>query len=423
MKLGLIAFGIFTADVSATLAADQTCGPPALKSDGLAVADAEAEGFDNSALCTLLQTVTSDPNNLHSLLILRHGKLVAELYKPGVDRTLYSLWGTRRIFNAETLHDMRSTSKSIVGLLYGILLARGEVPPLETSVASLYPDERISDADQKRAIRIRDLLTMSSGLAWEEASPVHRLSGMSDELGLLWRKEPFPYVFSFPVTARPGTAFTYSGGATALLANIMTRQTGKDLRALAGDLLFHPLGITDWQWSSTLRGEPFAAAGLRLTPRDLMKIGVVLSDHGRWQGRQIVPADWIADATLPHMSAGPRDGYGYQFWTRTIPWKGKSLEAAATVGNGGQSIVMVPGLDLVVVTTAGNYGEIEGLELVRGIAEEVVETVREAPLAEHRKSLEKRKAGRLRPASHLRKSFSPYLISGKMLSIDFFASP
>lgn len=376
VRLGLIAFGMFTAEAAPTLAADPSCAPPALKRDGLSVGNADAEGFDGTALCALLRSVTAEPNNLHSLLVLRHGKLVAELYKPGVDRTLYSLWGARRTFNADTLHDMRSTSKSIVSLLYGILLARGEVPPLATSVASLYPDEQISDADQKRAISIRDLLTMSSGLEWEEASPVHKLSGLSDELGLLWRKEPFPYVFSFPVTEQPGTVFTYSGGATALLADIMTRQTGKDLRTLAGDLLFEPLGIIDWQWTATLRGVPFAAAGLRLTPRDLMKIGVMLANHGRWRGRQIVPADWIANTTRPRISAGPRDGYGYQFWTRTVIWKDKTLEAAATVGNGGQSMVMVPGLDLVVVTTAGNYGEIEGLDLVRGIAEEVVRTVR-----------------------------------------------
>ncbi|KQW29464.1 hypothetical protein ASE36_13640 [Rhizobium sp. Root274] len=375
VRLGFIAFGMFIASAGRTFAADPSCAPPAAMSDGLAVGNAEAEGFDGSALCTLLQRVTIEPNNLHSLLVLRHGKLVAELYKPGVDRTLYSLWGTRRRFDAETLHDMRSTSKSMVGLLYGILLARGEVPPLETSVASLYPDEQISEADQKRKIRIRDLLTMSLGLAWEEASPVHQLASMSDELGLLWRAEPFPYVFSFPVTEPPGTVFTYSGGATALLADIMTRQTGKDLRALAGDLLFEPLGITDWQWSATLRGQPFAAAGLRLKPRDLMKIGVMLTDRGRWQGHQIVPAAWIADATRSQISAVPRDGYGYQFWTRTLSWHGKSLEAAATVGNGGQSMVMVPGLDLVVVTTAGNYGQIEGLDLVRGIAEQVAGTV------------------------------------------------
>ncbi|NBB46668.1 serine hydrolase [Rhizobium sp. CRIBSB] len=376
VRLAMIAFGMFAADAATTLAANPSCAQPALKSDGLMVGDPEAEGFDRDRLCALLKAVTNDPNNLHSLLVLRHGRLVTELYKPGTDRTIYSLWGTRRTFNADTLHDMRSTSKSIVGLLYGILLARGEVASLETSVASLYPEEQISDADQKRAIGIRDLLTMSTGLQWEEASPVHRLSGLSDELGLLWRKEPFPYVFSFPVTDEPRAVFTYSGGATALLADIMTRQTGKDLRRLAGDLLFEPLGITDWQWTATLRGEPFAAAGLRLTPRDLLKIGAMLSDHGRWQGRQIVPADWIVGATRPQISAGPRDGYGYQFWTRNVTWRGKSLEAAATVGNGGQSMVMIPGLDLVVVTTAGNYGEIEGLELVRGIVEEVVETVR-----------------------------------------------
>lgn len=373
---GLIAFGIFAAGVAPMMAAEPSCALPTLKSDGLAVSHAEAEGFDEDALCALLQTAMSEPNNLHSLLVLRHGKLVAELYKPGADRSLYSVWGRHRTFDAETLHDMRSTSKSVVGLLYGILLARGEVPPLESSVASLYPNEQISGADQKRAISIRDLLTMSLGLQWEEASPVHRQSGMSDELGLLWRKEPFPYVFGFPVVADPGQAFVYSGGATALIADIMTRQTGKDLSALAGDLLFNPLGITDWQWSSTLKGTPFAAAGLRLTPRALVKIGAMLLDHGRWQGQQIVPADWITEATRPHISAGARDGYGYQFWTRTLNWHGKSLEAAATVGNGGQSMVMIPGLDLIVVTTAGNYGQIEGLEMVRQIADEVVQTTR-----------------------------------------------
>ena len=107
-----------------------------------------------------------------------------------------------------------------------------------------------------------------------------------------------------------------------------------------------------------------------------MKIGQMLLDHGKWKGRQIVPAAWIAQATKTHIVAGPSDGYGYQFWTREVRWRGERLAAAATVGNGGQTLLIVPDLDLAIVTTAGNYGSLEGLNLVRDIEQKIVETVR-----------------------------------------------
>jgi CubicO group peptidase (beta-lactamase class C family) len=350
------------------------CVAPAERGDGLTVGTPAEMRFDASALCALLSGVARGGDNIHSVLVLRHGRLVAELYLPGRDQTIWSLWKTHTGFGPDSLHDMRSTTKSVVALLYGILLARGDVPALDTSVASLYPGIAVPGRGEKAAIRIRDLMTMSAGLAWQEASPVRRLMGPSDELGLLWRTDPYGYVFSFRAESKPGTQFVYSGGATALIADIMTRSTGRDLIEIARSELFEPMGIDGWTWTRNLWGKPLAAAGLRLKPRDLARIGLMLLDRGRWQGRQLVPAAWISEATRPHISAGPDDAYGYQFWTRDVNWHGTRVHAAATVGNGGQTLVVVPSLDLAIVTTAGNYGTLEGLKRVRDLEQEIIET-------------------------------------------------
>jgi CubicO group peptidase (beta-lactamase class C family) len=354
----------------------EPCAEPAALGDGLVPQDAAVAGFDKPALCQIIDEARARGANIHSVLVLRRGRLVAEAYMSGTDETIWSLWGGRKDLGPASLHDMRSTTKSIVGLLYGILLAKRQVPNLETPVASLYPRQRGIAGSAKAAIRIRHLMTMSSGLAWEEASPVHRVAGVSDELGLLWRTDPYPYVFGFDVVAAPGQTFVYSGGATTMIADIMVQATGKPLLEIAQAQLFGPLGIEGWSWSKNLWGTPLAAAGLRLKPRDLVKIGQMLLDHGKWQGRQVVPTSWIEDATRTQIAAGPRDGYGYQFWTREVKWRGRRLPAAATVGNGGQTLLIVPDLDLAVVTTAGNYGSLEGLEQVRAVEQAIVETVR-----------------------------------------------
>ena len=357
-------------------AADDSCAPPRRLNDGIAIGAPAEAGLDASALCALLKEVAARKQNVHSVLVMRHGRLVSELYLSGRDQTIWSLWKSASDFTPSTPHDMRSTTKSIVSLLYGILLERGQVPSLDAPVSSLYPASSASSGEEKRRITVRHLMTMSAGLQWQEASPVYKLAGISDELSLLWRTDPYRYVFGFDVEAQPGTKFVYSGGATAILADIMVRATGTRLTDIARKELFEPLAINGWSWSENLWGTPLASAGLRLKPRDLMKIGQMLLDRGKWKGRQVVPASWVAEATKPHIVAGPRDGYGYQFWTRQVDWQGQSLAAAATVGNGGQTLLIVPDLDLAIVTTAGNYGSLEGLNLVRDLEQQIIETVR-----------------------------------------------
>src|SRR5262249_2764739 len=166
--------------------------------------------------------------------------------------------------------------------------SRGEVPHLDTPVASLYPEYLELARPPKDAIRVRDLLTMSTGLAWDEPSPVHR-AAVDDQLALVWTGSIYRRVFGRDVVAPPGTRFVYSGGATSVLADIMARATGRAVGEIAGAELFKPLGIVDWSWTNDLRGRALAHAGLRLKPRELMKIRLLVMNRGVWQGRQIVP--------------------------------------------------------------------------------------------------------------------------------------
>lgn len=333
-----------------------TKSPTSLADDGLAAAPPSALGIDAGALSAILNGVRNGPANIHSLIVMRHGKLASELYRSGADRSIYSLSASERSFTPADRHDMRSISKSVVGLLYGILLDRGAVPDIETPVASLYPECRDLDDAARRAIRIRHLLTMTAGLDWSEPSPVRRATS-TEEVGLALRPCAYSYVFGHDVAAPPGTQFTYSGGLTAVLGEIIARSTKRSLREIADEDLFTPLGIHDWEWIGDIYGKPMAPQGLRLRPRDLMKIGAMMLAGGRWHERRIVPADWIARSTQPIIATAPVGGYGFQWWSMTVPRNRRNLPVHAAIGNGGQRLFLVPDLDLAVVTTAGDYGD------------------------------------------------------------------
>lgn len=373
MTLNRRAFVAGTLAAPFALPAASSAGRAAI-SDGLAAADPSALGFDADALRAATARVRDGATNIHSLLVMRDGKLAAELYRAGPDRSLYSLWASRHAFGPADLHDMRSVTKSVVSLLYGILHARGEEPDLDVPVASLYPDCPELDDPARRAIRIRHLLTMSAGLDWMEPSPVRRASS-TDEIGLAFRACAYRYVFGRDIVAPPGTAFTYSGGLTAVLGETLARSAKRPLRDIARDELFAPLGIADWEWIGDLHGQPIAPAGLRLAPRDLMKIGAMMLAGGRWQGRQVVPAEWVAESTKTGIATPPLGGYGYQWWTMTAQRKGRPVDVVAAIGNGGQRLFLAPDLDLAVVTTAGDYNDPAIIAPLKAVLDEVVRSV------------------------------------------------
>lgn len=322
--------------------------------DGPALA---RQGFDGERLCAVLDEFQSGPLNLHGLVIERDGVLVAERYRTGKDRSVYAPWSSTVEFDASMRHDLRSISKSVTALLWGIAQAEGHAPALDARVLELLPALADLNTGGRETIRIGDLLSMQSGLAWDEEGGY---GWRNPELGLYWKGSQERYVFDRPLQQKPGTVFRYSGGNTAVLARLLTARVGMSLSAYAQTRLFTPLGISDWEWLDDLRGRPLAFSGLRMRPRDLARIGQLILQRGQWEGRQIVPAAWIDTMLTPRTDARYGRQYGYQWWLGKVKTPGGDRQWMAAYGNGGQRLYIVPSLGLVVVLTAGMYNEEAG---------------------------------------------------------------
>jgi CubicO group peptidase (beta-lactamase class C family) len=288
---------------------------------------------------------------LHAVLVIRHGKLALERYYAGADER----WGQplgEVTFTGETVHDLRSVSKSIVGLAYGIALAEGKVPPLDTPLLDLFPQYADLAADPaRRKITVEHALTMTMGTDWDEDIPYS--DPRNSEIMMEAAPDRYRFILERPIVAEAGKRWTYSGGATALLGHLIARGTGQALDAYAWEKLMTPLGITAGEWVKGTNGEPAAASGLRLTPRDLARIGQMLVQGGTWQGRTIVPADWLKASFTSCAETGDGLTYGYQWWLGTR--LGTSDNWAAGFGNGGQRLIVMPDIDLAIVILAGNY--------------------------------------------------------------------
>jgi CubicO group peptidase (beta-lactamase class C family) len=348
-------------------------GPtPAVLNDGwVASPAATTQGINDAALQRSITSLLDAPLNVHSVLVERHGKLVAEYYQGGKDQSVYELIATRRSFGPEVRQDIRSIGKSVTSLLYGIALHEGKVPEVSTPVLAAYPELVDIATPEKRRIAINDLLNMANGLSWHEGD-----GGINDELRLFWKKDIARYVLGHDVAAAPNSTFNYNGGGTAILADLIKRGTGQDVADYARSHLFEPLGIRDWAWTSDIHGRPMPFNGLRMRPRDLLKIGRLVLDRGQWQGKQIVPATWITESMAPAFKTDVRDfRYGHQWWAGTAQWHGQSVQWHAGFGNGGQRLYLIPQLDLAIVTTAGAYDQMPTAIRVNDLVQQIVDSV------------------------------------------------
>jgi CubicO group peptidase (beta-lactamase class C family) len=171
------------------------------------------------------------------------------------------------------------------------------------------------------------------------------------------RPRPYRYLLELPLAEKPGDVWNYNSGETGLLAAVLHKASGKRLDALAQEVLFDPLGIGDVEWAARYaNGDPIAGWGLRMRPRDIAKVGQLVLDHGRWQGKQIVPEAWIAQSAAPQIDTGRGSlFYGYLWWLGRSLVERREVDWIAGFGLGGQRLYIVPERDLVVVVTAGLY--------------------------------------------------------------------
>jgi CubicO group peptidase (beta-lactamase class C family) len=294
--------------------------------------------------------------NVHAVVIVRHGKLVFEQYFAGYDEP----WGQddgQHDFDATAKHDMRSVSKSMISLLVGIAIDRKLIKSADEPVVKFFPDYSAQKSPGWDNITLRHLLTMSSGIQWDENRGWK--DPKNDEPHLGNEADPIRYVLSKPIAAPPDTVWTYNGGGTDLLGNIIERVSGKSLEAFARDTLFAPIGISDWEWMKYANEKISPAAGLRLRPRDAAKIGQLVLNNGDWNSKQVVSAKWIEQSVTPRFQAiGYFSGlffYGQQWWMGRSIAQEKEVKWIAAMGSGGQRIFIVPDRDLVVMTTSGLY--------------------------------------------------------------------
>jgi CubicO group peptidase (beta-lactamase class C family) len=341
---------------SVPAAAAEPCGKAEAIGDGWTVAAPESVGLDGAKLCGLDTFLKQWPTaNIHAVVVVRHGKLVAEYYLSGKDVRFNSEeLGVVR-FTPTTKHDVRSISKSVTALLVGIASSEGKFPPLDSAVIDSYPEYASLRTPENARITFRDLLPMAHGWKWEEN--VAWRSPDNTERPMFEAADPYRFIWEQPVIAPPGTLFNYSGGATTLLGGALARATGRKIDDYAREKLFGPLSITDFEWLDFENSPEIAAfAGLRLRPRDLAKIGQLMVSGGMWNGQRVLPEGWVAESTRPRFNTDGPLFYGYQWWLGRSLYRGRGVDWIGGLGNGGQRLYILPELDLVVAINALHFG-------------------------------------------------------------------
>jgi len=338
----------------------QTIKPRNLN-DGIKTASLSEVGMDSSIVNELTNQIIADYYpNIHSLLIYKDNKLAYENYFKGKDQYRGKDLGVIE-HSIDDLHGMRSISKSVVSACIGIAISQGKIKGVDQKVFDFFKEYAAYDTGMIKGLSIKHLLTMTAGLKWNEEVPYDNPE--NSEIKMSQSADPIDFIVSRPMTAPPGKEWQYNGGATQLLSIILERATGKKVDEFAKEYLFSPLSITTFEWIKMAGSNtPAAASGLRLRSRDLLKFGILYHNKGKWNGKQIIPRDWIEQSfhtmiPRPASTARPRStgGYGYQFWTFNDTVQTHPVYIVAAVGNGDQRIYFDEKNNLLVVITAGNY--------------------------------------------------------------------
>jgi len=299
--------------------------------------------------------------NTHAVLVERENQLIYEHYFTGPDERWGQSLGTR-VFDANSLHDLRSCSKSVTAALLGIALASDFDKAVERPIGSFFPKRKLRP--ELDAVTLHHVLTMTAGIEWNEMT-VPYTDPKNDERQMGSVKDPVGLVLARPLRNQPGSVWYYNGGLTQVLAGAVMELTNKPLDAYAREVLFSPLGIAGYEWLGVPTWDPpmpAAASGLRMRARDLARFGSLFLNQGKWQDRQIVPYAWVNLCTRRYVqSLGDWHGragwgYGYQWWIGTPA----GFEVAAAVGNGNQRVFVVPKERTVVTIFAGEYNKFEG---------------------------------------------------------------
>lgn len=253
-------------------------------------------------------------------------------------------------YHGTDLHTMQSVSKTVTSVIIGAAMQRGDFKAgLDTQVLKYFDTSKVKNVDdRKRRMTLRDVLTMTTGLEWEENVPYD--DPRSDSSLMEATDDWVEYVIDKPMAAEPGKVWNYSSGATELLAYIFQKETGQDIDDYGQKYLFAPLGIRH-EWKRTYLGVVDTEGGLYLNGSDLAKIGYLYLHGGVWDGQQIVSSDWVKESVTPYFQTDePQFEYGFKWWLSKLP--GSTEYVWMCRGFGGQKLQVFPNVGLIVTFTA-----------------------------------------------------------------------
>lgn len=316
---------------------------PEERSDGWKTNSVVSQQLDTTLLYKLFSQMKNGKNQIHSVLVVKDEQLIIEEYFNG--------------YTTDKPHDLRSVTKSIRSVLLGIAIGQGFIEnvndPISKYLKTQIPKKNLSQHKEK--ITIKHLLTMSSGLDcndWDKNS-----RGQEDKVHK--KKDWIQYTLDLPMVHEPGTIASYCSMGTVLIAEIISQASGMSIDQFAKKFLFNPLGIENISWGHT-SDKDVIPSGKRLymTSRDMAKIGQLILNKGKWNGKQIISDNWIAEATAPKTKITGID-YGYSWWSIPLKTNEKIIISKTATGNGGQYIMAIPEINLVAVFTGGAYNSQE----------------------------------------------------------------
>jgi CubicO group peptidase (beta-lactamase class C family) len=293
----------------------------------------EEVGFDSTALSEMFDYVGEHKVPVHSVQIVRHGKLALDAY-------FYP-------YNSTMRHDVASVTKSVTSTLIGLAIEKKLIGDVQQPILSFFPNRSVANLDaNKQKLTLEHVLTMQAGWDCGFEPKEARLVEMRRSADWL------QFMLDLPMVAEPGTRFAYCSGNPHLLSMILSQTTGTNALAFARRELFEPLDIRDVAWPADPRGNTHGWGDLQLHPHDMAKLGQLFLQRGRWGERQIISEAWIRAATRAHLQRTTNsDRYGYQWWVKGEDYPGM-FEA---VGRGGQRINVWPAKNLVIVFTGGEF--------------------------------------------------------------------
>ncbi len=343
-----------------------TYRPPEHINDGLETGTLDEVNLDAASIVKAVDSIYPGKyKEVHAMLIVKDGKLVLEEYFQGLEFKYENPdhHGEPVVWDRTMPHHIMSVTKSITSACIGIAIANGFMENVHQSVFDYLPEHRHLNTGGKDKITIEHLLTMTSGLEGNEWLVPY--SNPNNDIIMTYRVEdPTTYVLHKPLIHEPGKIFQYYGGANIVLGEIIRHATKMNIDEFSGKYLFEPLGINKYRWERYKNGVVDAAGSIKITPRDMAKIGVTFLNKGFWQGKKIISEQWVEKSATAYPGNNwlnnwddhwGMKGYSYSWWTHLFSQSGKRINMYYAAGWGGQYIMVIPDLNAVVVFTGGNY--------------------------------------------------------------------